>query len=329
MIGLLHSRNDNVAFLFRHNVPLLVSLPDVAPDSSTLTFDPQITESSSSSKLNPNIGDIVSRFSDSLTASVENGHNTISSSLDSINSCISSITKSVTEALENVKCRLSSTVDQVGESAIERLADISSDFREAVSKSGLVGVNVLRRAIVAIEESFGKGDFFVVFSFSSAKVSFAIQELERNLGLDPSDPLVSFSLFVTTASALWDFYWLWTYSGYSGDLSPKLTFELLIGKENEVAFQSHANFGGIDHTWLKEAFDLGVREDSAACWSLWPLSGKVITSIVKILLLMGLITIYRRFASYQDPEGFKQDLRQLLVPVKLGAQAFSRAAVET
>lgn len=30
------------------------------------------------------------------------------------------------------------------------------------------------------------------------------------------------------------FFWVWTYSGYSGDLSPKLTLEFLTGKENNV-----------------------------------------------------------------------------------------------
>jgi hypothetical protein len=30
------------------------------------------------------------------------------------------------------------------------------------------------------------------------------------------------------------FYWAWTYSGYSGDLSPKATLEFLTGKENAL-----------------------------------------------------------------------------------------------
>lgn len=30
------------------------------------------------------------------------------------------------------------------------------------------------------------------------------------------------------------FYWVRTYSGYSGDLSPKVTLEVLTGKENAV-----------------------------------------------------------------------------------------------
>ncbi|KAJ8755192.1 hypothetical protein K2173_018990 [Erythroxylum novogranatense] len=37
-------------------------------------------------------------------------------------------------------------------------------------------------------------------------------------------------------------------------------------------------------------------------------------------------TIYRRVASYENPKDFKQDVRWLLAPVRLGAQAFSWAA---
>ena len=46
------------------------------------------------------------------------------------------------------------------------------------------------------------------------------------------------------------FYWVWTYSGYSGDLSPKITFEFLNGKENAVL--------------------IDVRPEARDCNSFWP-----------------------------------------------------------
>lgn len=50
----------------------------------------------------------------------------------------------------------------------------------------------------------------------------------------------------------------------------------------------------------------------------------------KTLQFIGVVglaqTIYRRLASYEDSEDFNKDLRQLLVPVKLGGQAISWAA---
>lgn len=46
------------------------------------------------------------------------------------------------------------------------------------------------------------------------------------------------------------FYWWWTYGGYSGDLSPKSTLELLRGKENAVL--------------------IDVRHEARDCKSFWP-----------------------------------------------------------
>lgn len=48
---------------------------------------------------------------------------------------------------------------------------------------------------------------------------------------------------------------------------------------------------------------------------------------LQLIAVIGLgLTIYQRLASYDDAEDFKQDVRQLFTPVKLGAQAFSWAA---
>ncbi|CAH8342122.1 unnamed protein product [Eruca vesicaria subsp. sativa] len=48
---------------------------------------------------------------------------------------------------------------------------------------------------------------------------------------------------------------------------------------------------------------------------------------LQLIAVIGLgLTIYQRLSSYDDSEDFKQDVRQLFVPVKLGAQAFSWAA---
>ncbi|KAJ0255562.1 Rhodanese/Cell cycle control phosphatase superfamily protein [Hirschfeldia incana] len=48
---------------------------------------------------------------------------------------------------------------------------------------------------------------------------------------------------------------------------------------------------------------------------------------LQLIAVIGLgLTIYQRLASYEDSEDFKQDVRQLVAPVKLGAQAFSWAA---
>lgn len=155
---------------------------DVMPDSSTLTSDQQFMDGSPSSELKTSIEDIISGFSHSFNASVEKGQNTLSSSLDSVNSSIASVIKSATDAIENAKIRLSSTVDQIGESAGDRLTGFSSDFRGAVSKGGVIGVDVLRSAIVAVEDSFAKGASFVVYSYSSVK-EFLPSDIKDTLSL--------------------------------------------------------------------------------------------------------------------------------------------------
>ncbi|KAI5555609.1 hypothetical protein BDE02_19G094200 [Populus trichocarpa] len=48
---------------------------------------------------------------------------------------------------------------------------------------------------------------------------------------------------------------------------------------------------------------------------------------LQFIAIIGLSqTIYQRVASYNGPEDFKQDVRHLLSPVRLGVQAFSWAA---
>ncbi|KAH8480138.1 hypothetical protein H0E87_030394 [Populus deltoides] len=158
-----------------------------------------------------------------------------------------------------------STFDQIGELASNRLTSFSSGLREATKKATGISVDVLRGAIIAVEESIAKGASFVVYSYGSAKdllppkitgalnlpeerateilrsigttfqqVYIAIEGLEKSLGLYPNDPVVPFVLFLGTSATLWVFYRVWAYGGYSGDLSPQLTLELLAGKDRHT-----------------------------------------------------------------------------------------------
>lgn len=234
-------------------------------DNPDLASEPPSIDNDSLNTLNTDIQDSLTGINDSINASLTDGQATLKNSLDSLNASISLIIKNVTEGIDNGKGTLFSNIDQVGASASDKLTNISSDLKEAANKATLVSIDVLRRAIVVLEDNVAKGASFVVYSYGSAKellppeirdtlntseekingitmpvgvainqVYAAIEGLERNLGLDPSDPIVSFVLFVGTASTLWAFYWVWTYGGYSGDFSPKQTLELLMGKENAV-----------------------------------------------------------------------------------------------
>ncbi|GMY32801.1 calcium sensing receptor, chloroplastic [Fagus crenata] len=245
--------------------PETKSTTDMIPEYSTSVSDSLATDNDTLLNTKTSIDDYLAGVNKSFSASVNKGENAVKSSLDAINSSITSVIKSATAAVDNAVGGVFSTAEQSRNLAGNRLTSFSSDLKEATSKASVVAVDVLRRTIVALEDSLTNGASFVVYSYGSAKellppdirgaldlsearaieisrpvrtafqqVYIAIEGLEKSLGLDPLDPVVPFVLFLGTSTTLWVFYWVWTYSGYSGDLSPKITFEFLNGKENAV-----------------------------------------------------------------------------------------------
>ncbi|XP_021751725.1 uncharacterized protein LOC110717360 [Chenopodium quinoa] len=228
------------------------------PDTSGITAEP--LPSSSSSFMN-----ILSQTNESTRASFGEGENALNSSVDKINSTISDIVKDGNQVIENLTTKVLSSFDQAGELTKSKLSSLPSNLKESSSKAGIVALELLRKTIFVVEDSLVKGSKFVYYSYDTSKellppeiqnalklfeekatqisrpvgmvflqVYSAIEGLERSLGLDPSDPIVPFILFVGTTSTLWAVYWLVTYSGYAGDLSPELAFELVSGKESAV-----------------------------------------------------------------------------------------------
>ncbi|KAL5784248.1 hypothetical protein ACOSQ2_006640 [Xanthoceras sorbifolium] len=447
---------------------------ELIPENSTSVSDSLDLGNNSSSSFKSSSDDFSAGVSRSFSSSINKGENAVKSLLDTITSSITSITKGASEAVDNAVSRVFSTVDQTGELAGDKFTSFSSDLKETSNRATVVAVDVLRRTIVALEDSISNGISFVAYSYSSTKellpqeirdalnlseeraikilkpvgsafqqVSVAVDGLERSLGLDPSDPIVPFVLFLGTSATLWVFYRVRTYGGYSGDLSPKSTLELLTGKENAVLidvrpevmrerdgipdlrrgarfryasaylpevsgtvrklFRSGRELddaliatvirnlkivqdrskvivmdadgtrskgiarslrklgtkrpyvvqGGFQ-SWVKQRLQIKelrpetaltiLNEDAEAILediNPSPLQvlgygvGFVATLFAlleweKTLQLIGVVglgqTIYRRVAAYEDAEDFRQDVRRLLVPVRLGAEAFSWAA---
>ncbi|KAK4855461.1 hypothetical protein QYF36_007661 [Acer negundo] len=245
--------------------PETASPVELIPENSASVSDSLNLINNSLSNVKSSVDDFSSGVSGSFSSTINKGENAVKSLLDTITSSITSITKSASGAVDNVVSRVFSTVDQTGELAGDKFTSFSSDLKETSNRATVVAVDVLRRTIVALEDSITNGVSFVVYSYSNTKellppeirdalnlseeraiiimkpvgstfqqVSVAIDGLERSLGLEPSDPIVPFVLFLGTSAALWVFYWVRTYGGYSGDLSPKSTLELLTGKENAV-----------------------------------------------------------------------------------------------
>nr|XP_018624769.1 uncharacterized protein LOC104091566 isoform X3 [Nicotiana tomentosiformis] len=169
----------------------------------------------------------------------ENGQSYLNNSLDGTSS---SVTSALRQAVDEVISKLTS---QTGESAVTAM-------KEASGRVGVLAVDALRHIILIVEDSVSR---FVVYAYGSVmemlppeiqdvlNVSLltplrqgyvALEGLERNLGMDPSDPIIPFVLFLGASTSFWAFYWVLTYGGYAGNLSPKSSFELLKGDRNAL-----------------------------------------------------------------------------------------------
>ncbi|KNA17386.1 hypothetical protein SOVF_080110 [Spinacia oleracea] len=228
------------------------------PDTLGINAEPLPSSSSS-------FDNLLSQTNESMRASFGEGGDALNSSVDKINSTITDIVKDGNNAIENLTAKVLSSFDQAGEVTSSKLNKLPSDLQQSSSKAGTLALELLRKTIFVVEDSLVKGGKFVYYSYETSKdllpseiqnavklfeekaseisrpvgmvflqVYSVIEGLERSLGLDPSDPIVPFVLFFGTTSTLWAVYWLVTYSGYAGDISPELAFELLSGKESAV-----------------------------------------------------------------------------------------------
>nr|CAD1832203.1 unnamed protein product [Ananas comosus var. bracteatus] len=211
------------------------------------------------------VGSSVSQIFESVDTSINRAQDALKSTYDSLTSSVSDAVKSVTKSVDNVASDLFSSVDISKKQAGGQLAGLSSALKENVYGAGAVAVDVLRRAIISFEESLGKAATFVVYSYGAAKSSLPpnvrdalnlsedkasqilspvgdsfqqvyviIEGFEKNLGLDPNDPIVQFALLLGSSATIGTFYWVLIYGGYSGDLAPEETFELLKNDQNAV-----------------------------------------------------------------------------------------------
>ncbi|KAA8532149.1 hypothetical protein F0562_006709 [Nyssa sinensis] len=453
--------------------PQTLTTFDVIPDNLTSLSDSGNIYNDSSS-VRRNVEDNFAGVNEYINASVNKVENVLKNSVDTITSSIASTFKGANEAVDNAVSKVTSAIDNTGDLVGNTLTGVSNDLKEASIKVGIISVDVLRHAIVAVEDFLIQGGNFVVYAYGSVKESLspeiqnslnlseerviktlrpvgsafqqvynALEGLEKGLGLDPNDPIVPFVVFLGTSTTLWGFYWVLTYSGYAGDLSPKSTLELLLGNDNVVLIDVRsedlrerdgipdlrraARFGyanvtlpevdGSVQKLLKSGRDLedtliaavirnlkivqdrsrvivmdtdGSRSKGIARslrklgvkrpylvqggFQSWAKQGLRIKELkpetaltilneeaeailedinptpLKVLgygvgfiaaayallewemtlQLIGIVgltqTIYRRVASYENSEDFKQDVRLLLAPVRLGGQAISWAA---
>uniref|UniRef100_A0A1J3J4W2 Calcium sensing receptor, chloroplastic n=1 Tax=Noccaea caerulescens TaxID=107243 RepID=A0A1J3J4W2_NOCCA len=465
---------ENTSSLIVSGEPGTISTVDISPDTSVSLPDTLDLNQGSLPDAKASFDDFSSGIKESLSSSLNQGENAVKNILDSFSSSVTSITKNASEAVDSAFNTAFSTLDQTGGIAGDKFSSFSAGLKDASNRAASVAIELLRQSVSIAESSLANGVSFVVYSYGSAKqllppdvrsvltssedvalkvlsplgavlkqVYIAIGGLERNLGLNPDDPIIHLFLVVGTTGTFWALYRVWTYGGYAGDLSPKSTLELLTSREKPVLvdvrpealrekdgipdLRRGARFryssvtlpevddavkrllkGGNDvddtltaviiknlksvqdsskvivmdadgtrskgiaralrklgikkpylvqggfRSWVKEGLRVkepkpettlsilneeaeAILEDInpsplqvvgvgvgffAALYALYEWE-----KTLQLIAVFGLgQTIYQRLSSYDDSEDFKQDVRLLFAPVKLGAQAFSWAA---
>ncbi|XP_061369146.1 calcium sensing receptor, chloroplastic [Gastrolobium bilobum] len=229
-----------------------------APVPSSVNVDDESLASTKAS-----VGDVFAGVNESFNASINKGENALRSSLDTATSFIDSIVKNATKSADNAFGKAFSAVDQTGELANKKFTSFSSELSGMTNKAPAAAIDVLRHTIITVESSLASGVSYVVYLYGSAKellpagirdtvnvyedkateilspigsasqkIYMSVYSLEKSLGLDPNEPIIPFVVFLGSSATFWAIYWLWTYGGYSGDLSPKSALELLAGDTN-------------------------------------------------------------------------------------------------
>ncbi|KAF3329416.1 Calcium sensing receptor [Carex littledalei] len=406
----------------------------------------------------------LSQFLNSFGTTVFQTEDAITEKYDELKNSFYDSINSMTRSVDGAISGLFSSVD-----ASKR--QVSGALQEKASDAGGVTVELLRKGIYSVEVSLMNAGSFVVSLYGSAKmalppnvrdvlglseekvaqiltpVSVAFQKaflviegVEKTLGLDPSDPIVQITFLLGGSAVIGTSYWLVNYSGYSGDLEPELTMELLRNDQNAILIDvrpedlrerdgipdlrrgarskyASVTFPEIDgsvkkmlrsgrdvedallaavirnlkiikpkseviimdasgsrsksiarslkrlgvkrpyllkggfQSWAKKSMRVKELKPETALTVLneeaeailedvkftptvialyaiaLPVAGYALLEWEKTLQLIGIFglgqTIYRRFSSYEDAEDLKQDLRLLLAPVRLSAQAIS------
>ncbi|KAL3506870.1 hypothetical protein ACH5RR_032252 [Cinchona calisaya] len=238
---------------------------DVIQDDSSLPPDTFNMDTESLSGIRTSAEDVVAESNKSISDLVNEGENFLNSSLDKVTSSIRSAFKEASDAVDNATVELKSATDGTGELAGNKLSAFSSDLKEAFGRLGITAVDGLRQSIVVVEDSIAKAFTSAGYGYGSLKellpseiqdalkvpenklaeflrpVGSAFQQgystlqgLEEKLGLDPNDQIIPFILFIGVSTTVWVCYWIFNYSGYTGDLSPRSTLELLTGKKEGV-----------------------------------------------------------------------------------------------
>ncbi|XP_029121868.1 uncharacterized protein [Elaeis guineensis] len=215
--------------------------------------------------LKESVNHLVSGITESINTSIGKLEGAAKDSYDAFTLSVSDTVRSVTNSFDSVVSGLFSSVENSKLQTNNELTGYSSALKENAYRAGTSAIDILRQVIITVEDSLANAATFVVYSYGTAKsllppdvkdvldlseektlqilspvgaafkqVYIIIENFERNLGLDPNDPILPFILILGSSGVIGVSYWLSKYGGYSGDLAPEITLELLKGEENAV-----------------------------------------------------------------------------------------------
>ncbi|GKA47190.1 rhodanese-like domain-containing protein [Tanacetum coccineum] len=248
-------KEHELAVISDNKLPFVNSSLKLSPDhfiiASTNNTKPDLYAEYLSKTDTTNDNDVFAAINDSLSALVCNTDTAISNALNTFQLSSKGLNDAIDASLNKVKMSFNTTLSGFG-----------NNSKGVSSKAGAIAVDGLRQSIVAVEQILVQGGTLVVYAYSSLKdmlppnlhdlldsteqtlrpvgttlrqVYIVLEGFEANLGIDPTDPIVPFLLLIGTSTTLWVSYWILTYAGYAGDLSPQLTFELLNNGKERVA----------------------------------------------------------------------------------------------
>ncbi|XP_073317408.1 uncharacterized protein [Primulina huaijiensis] len=266
------AEGDQLMELTSETIDNTVDIPSYAdPELTTPFYGISSDPSPSPDSLNGDVNSFsdldasVSEMKESFSDTIKSGENILKNSIDTITSSVNKTLTNSAEAVDDVIKGITSFFNKSGESISNKFTGVTSDLKEASGRAGLGTLDVVRKAVVIIEDSLIQGGKNAGYAYNSVKeflppefketirfsentvtkilgpvgtafqqVYVAVEGFEKSLGLDPNDPLVPLVFFLAFSTTLWGSYRVFIYGGYAGDLSPKSTLELLQGNENAV-----------------------------------------------------------------------------------------------
>lgn len=168
-LDLTNRVTDYSDILYMTSDPLTTATVGAITDDLSLISDSVSMKAESLANMKPNFQDILGGITESISASVRKGENTLTGTVDTITSSVTSAIKGANGGFYSAVNKLKYSVDQTGDSAGNRLSSLSSDSKEVFSRTVSIAVDLLRHTILGAEEYLAKGGTLVVYAYGSAK----------------------------------------------------------------------------------------------------------------------------------------------------------------